>query len=117
MWRSRRAASTPCCSRKSCCSSRVDVTLGSDRPLEMANGRDQVDQNALAAEWGLSLDAEGGAKTDPAAAGAGEGQEAAAQQWAAAVDEGPSFGSGNKSGAERVLSQDEIDGLLGFSVA
>ncbi len=81
----------------------------------MANGKDQVDQNALAAEWGLSLDA-GGAKTE-AAEGAGEGQEAAAQQWAAAVDEGPGFGAGSKSGAERVLSQDEIDGLLGFSVA
>jgi len=84
----------------------------------MAIGRDQVDQNALAAEWGLSLEADGGAKTDAAAGGAGvvEGQEAAAQQWAAAVDEGPSFGSGSKSGAERVLTQEEIDGLLGFSV-
>ena len=38
----------------------------------MAIGKDQVDQNALAAEWGLSLDAEGGAKTE-AAGGAGEG--------------------------------------------
>src|SRR5437867_7693999 len=85
----------------------------------MANGKDQIDQNALAAEWGLSLDAEGGAKADAggASAGAAEGQEAAAQQWAAAVDEGPSFGSGSKSGAERVLTQEEIDGLLGFSVA
>src|SRR5438874_8716950 len=84
----------------------------------MANGKDQVDQNALAAEWGLSLEAEGGAKTEAVAgAGTGEGQEAAAQQWAAAVDEGPSFGSGSKSGAERVLSQEEIDGLLGFSLA
>jgi flagellar motor switch protein FliM len=85
----------------------------------MANGKDQVDQDALAAEWGLSLDADGGGKPDAAASGggAGEGQEAAAQQWAAAVDEGPSLGAGSKSGAERVLTQDEIDGLLGFSVA
>jgi flagellar motor switch protein FliM len=83
----------------------------------MANGKDQVDQNALAAEWGLSLDESGGAKTGAAeGAGTGEGNDAAAQQWAASVDEPPSFG-GAKSSAERVLSQEEIDGLLGFSVA
>src|SRR5262245_18555618 len=123
MWRSHRVASTPCCSRKSSCSSRFHLRSQSERSVAMANGKDQVDQNALAAEWGLSLDpeggAEGGAKTDAAGASdaAGEWQEAAAQQWAAAVDEGPSFGSGSKSGAERVLTQEEIDGLLGFSVA
>jgi len=85
----------------------------------MANGKDQVDQNALAAEWGLSLDGDANAnpKPNPAeGAVAGEGQEAAAQQWAASVDDAPSFNA-NKSSAERVLSQEEIDGLLGFSVA
>jgi flagellar motor switch protein FliM len=83
----------------------------------MANGKDQVDQNALAAEWGLSLDGAGNAKGTPGeGTGAGEGQDAAAQQWAASVDEAPNFNSG-KSSAERVLSQEEIDGLLGFSVA
>ena len=87
----------------------------------MANGKDQVDQNALAAEWGLSLDGDANANANPnpnPAEGAvvGEGQEAAAQQWAASVDDAPSFNA-NKSSAERVLSQEEIDGLLGFSVA
>src|SRR5438874_8544101 len=83
----------------------------------MANGKDQVDQNALAAEWGLSLDSGGNANANAAeGAVAGEGQEAAAQQWAASVDDAPSF-SASKSSAERVLSQEEIDGLLGFSVA
>jgi flagellar motor switch protein FliM len=83
----------------------------------MANGKDQVDQNALAAEWGLSLDDNDGAKTGTAeGAGTGEGHEAAAQQWAASVDEAPSFGAA-KNSTERVLSQEEIDGLLGFSVA
>src|SRR5215471_13346340 len=83
----------------------------------MANGKDQVDQNALAAEWGLSLDDNGGAKAGAAeSAGTREGNDAAAQQWAASVDEPPSFGAA-KSSAERVLSQEEIDGLLGFSVA
>jgi flagellar motor switch protein FliM len=85
----------------------------------MANGKDQVDQNALAAEWGLSLDGDANANpnANPAeGAVAGEGQEAAAQQWAASVDDTPSFNA-NKSSAERVLSQEEIDGLLGFSIA
>jgi len=91
----------------------------------MANGKDQVDQNALAAEWGLSLDGDANANANANAnpnpnpaegAVAGEGQEAAAQQWAASVDDAPSFNA-NKSSAERVLSQEEIDGLLGFSVA
>jgi len=83
----------------------------------MANGKDQVDQNALAAEWGLSLDDRGGAKAGAAeGAGTGESNDAAAQQWAASVDEPPSFGAA-KSSTERVLSQEEIDGLLGFSVA
>ena len=83
----------------------------------MANGKDQVDQNALAAEWGLSLDGAANANPSPAeGAVAGEGQEAAAQQWAASVDDAPSFNA-NKSSAERVLSQEEIDGLLGFSIA
>src|SRR5215510_1639823 len=81
----------------------------------MANGKDQVDQNALAAEWGLSLDGDDAAKAAEGAA-VGEGNDAAAQQWAASVDEPPSFGTA-KSSAERVLSQEEIDGLLGFSVA
>src|SRR5215468_4430046 len=81
----------------------------------MANGKDQVDQNALAAEWGLSLDGDDAAKAAEGAA-VGEGQEAAAQQWAASVDDAPTFNAG-KSSAERVLSQEEIDGLLGFSVA
>jgi flagellar motor switch protein FliM len=85
----------------------------------MANGKDQVDQNALAAEWGLSLDGAANANPSPSPAEgavAGEGQEAAAQQWAASVDDAPSFNA-NKSSAERVLSQEEIDGLLGFSIA
>src|SRR5882762_7700360 len=85
----------------------------------MANGKDQVDQNALAAEWGLSLDGAANANPNPdpaEGAVAGEGQEAAAQQWAASVDDAPSFNA-SKSSAERVLSQEEIDGLLGFSVA
>jgi flagellar motor switch protein FliM len=49
-----------------------------------------------------------------AAPAAGIEQEAA--QWAALVESGGQ-GSTNKSGAERLLSQEEIDALLGFSAA
>src|SRR3977135_3809191 len=74
-------------------------------------GNDQVDQDAIAAEWEASLDSE-----DPVAAAEeaanNELSGAMALQWAAMVDDG---GRG-KNGGERVLSQEEIDNLLGFSV-
>jgi flagellar motor switch protein FliM len=81
---------------------------------------EQVDQDALAAEWGLALEAEssGGpaAGLDAATAAEGGVDEAMAAQWAAMIDEGNELGS-TKSGAERTLNQEEIDGLLGFSLA
>jgi flagellar motor switch protein FliM len=75
--------------------------------------KDQIDQDALAAEWGLALNSEG----EPAAAGATDaaGADAAAAQWAAMVDDGGQAAKGG--GAERILNQDEIDSLLGFSLA
>src|ERR1700743_888034 len=79
-------------------------------------GNDQVDQDAIAAQWEASLDSE-----DPA-----EGPEAAAanelswtmdlQGAAMGEDGGREFGGG-KNGGERVLSQEEIDNLLGFNVS
>jgi flagellar motor switch protein FliM len=78
-------------------------------------GKDQVDQDAIAAEWEASLDSE-----DPVAAAEeaanNELSGAMALQWAAMVEDGSrDLGSG-KNGGERVLSQEEIDNLLGFSV-
>ncbi len=70
-----------------------------------------IDQDALAAEWGQALDAETAA---PGAAAVGS--EEAAAQWAAMVDDGDALQSG-KGGAERILNQDEIDSLLGFSLS
>ncbi len=79
----------------------------------MAPG-DNVDQDALAEQWGASLDSE-----DPAAAAAEaaatELSETMAEQWAAMVDDG-SRNMSSKASGERVLSQEEIDNLLGFSV-
>src|ERR1700688_2867267 len=88
----------------------------------MAN--DPVDQDTLAAEWGVALEA----KQNTAAAAAtrndvlqdepegAPGPEAMAAQWASMVDEGH-FIQAAKGGAERILTQEEIDSLLGFSLA
>jgi flagellar motor switch protein FliM len=78
-------------------------------------GNDPVDQDAIAAQWEASLDSQ-----DPEAAAAeaasNELTESMALQWAAMVEDGSrDFGSGKNSG-ERVLSQEEIDNLLGFTV-
>ena len=75
---------------------------------------DQIDQEALKAEWGQALEAEsaGGAPAQPASAA-----DAAAAQWAAMVDDTAGFQANNKGGAERILNQEEIDNLLGFSLA
>src|SRR6266849_1894247 len=83
--------------------------------------QNDVDQDALAAEWGLALEAE---QSPPAAgdmaapeAGDGAGGDAMAAQWAAMVDDGSQFIQAAKGGAERILNQEEIDSLLGFSLA
>src|ERR1700677_2615657 len=107
MPRSRQIRSARCCSRKSSFSDETDLTI-------MA-GNDQVDQDAIAAQWEASLDSE-----DPAAAAAtaaaNELSGTMALQWAAMVEDGGRDFAGGKSGGERVLSQEEIDNLLGFSV-
>src|SRR5690606_25365764 len=45
------------------------------------------------------------------------GDEEIAADWAAMIDNGASFAPTEKVGAERVLNQDEIDSLLGFSLS
>jgi len=71
-----------------------------------------VDQDALAAEWGLALEAD-------AAKESGAPPEAAPkdQQWAGLAESENQFVQAARGGAERILNQDEIDGLLGFSLA
>ena len=81
----------------------------------MANNT-QIDQDALAAEWGLALEAESGAPAANADAAPASGVDEAAAQWAAMVDDGNGLNAA-KGGAERILNQEEIDSLLGFSLA
>jgi flagellar motor switch protein FliM len=82
----------------------------------MAQQKDQIDQDALAAEWGLALEAESGAPAPVVEAAPASGVDEAAAQWAAMVDDGSGL-QGAKGGAERILNQEEIDSLLGFSLA
>src|ERR1700754_4660804 len=75
-------------------------------------GNDPVDQDAIAAQWEASLDS-----SDPSAeaAAANELTESMALQWAAMVEDGSRDLGTGKNGGERVLSQEEIDNLLGFT--
>jgi flagellar motor switch protein FliM len=79
--------------------------------------KEQVDGDALAAEWGVPLEADQQPAPGGAAAPASgdTSQDAMAANWAAMVDDGH-FTQSAKGGAERVLTQDEIDSLLGFSL-
>jgi flagellar motor switch protein FliM len=81
----------------------------------MAGNNDQEDQDAIAAQWEASLDSEDPVAAAEAAA-ANELTETMAEQWAAMVDDGSRNLGAGKNGGERVLSQEEIDNLLGFSV-
>src|ERR1022692_1608735 len=73
------------------------------------------DQDAIAAQWEASLDSEDPAQA-AASAAANEISGTMALQWAAMVEDGSRDFGGGKNGGERVLSQEEIDNLLGFAV-
>src|SRR5579871_2317059 len=78
-------------------------------------GNDPVDQDAIAAQWEAQLDSQNPEEA-AAEAASNELSESMAVQWAAMVEDGGrEFGTG-KNGGERVLSQEEIDNLLGFNV-
>src|SRR6185295_16740204 len=78
-------------------------------------GNDQMDQDAIAAQWEASLDSEDPAEAAKTAA-ANEISGTMALQWAAMVEDGSrDFGKDGKNSGERVLSQEEIDNLLGFT--
>src|SRR6187431_2866804 len=82
----------------------------------MATKDHQIDQDALAAEWGLALESDTGAAPTGADATAAAPADEAAAQWAAMADD-PGGLQSAKGGAERILNQEEIDSLLGFSLA
>jgi flagellar motor switch protein FliM len=75
----------------------------------MADANEQKEQEAVAAEWGRALEndaSRGGTANEPLSAAA-----------AAAEDATKIVPAGKAGGTERVLSQEEIDSLLGFSLS
>src|SRR5674476_139989 len=79
--------------------------------------KDEINQDALAAEWGVALEQESAVPAAPSGPLATPGTEEAAAQWAAMADDGSNGFQGGKGGAERILNQDEIDSMLGFSLS
>src|ERR1700719_4288817 len=82
----------------------------------MADSKTTVDQDALAAEWGMSLENDGDGSGGGGGGGGGRGGDDMAAQWAAMIDEGSGYAQVAKGGSERILHQDEIDSLLGFNI-
>jgi len=88
----------------------------------MSQPKDQIEQDAIAAEWGLALDPDAASAlaAAPSAGGAGPGLEHSTANWPGGPSEDSKFSqsaSSAKGGTERVLSQEEIDNLLGFSLS
>lgn len=80
-------------------------------------GQDEIDQDALAAKWGMALEAETNERVAALTGSSGDGNDDMAAQWAAMVEGADGLSSGGKGGAERILNQDEIDSLLGFNLS
>src|SRR5664280_133172 len=78
--------------------------------------KDEINQDALAAEWGVALEQESAVPAAASGPLATPGTEEAAAQWAAMADDGSNGFQGGKGGAERILNQDEIDSMLGFNL-
>lgn len=74
---------------------------------------DELNQDALAAEWGMSLDDED--EEDQGKGNSSTSDDDMAEQWAAMVDDSTPDVESSTRGADRVLNQDEIDNLLGFN--
>src|SRR5450631_3911063 len=79
--------------------------------------KDEINQDALAAEWGVALKEETAVPAAPSGAIATPGTEEATAQWAAMADDGSNGFRSAGGAAERVLTQDEIDNMLGFNSA
>jgi flagellar motor switch protein FliM len=78
---------------------------------------DEINKDALAAEWGVALGQEPAAPAEGAATDMPPPADEAAAQWAAMSDDDAAGIQASKGGgAERILNQDEIDSMLGFSL-
>ncbi|MFO0404877.1 MAG: flagellar motor switch protein FliM, partial [Labrys sp. (in: a-proteobacteria)] len=80
--------------------SEADLMAEWGAALEEQTGKAGGGDDDLAADWGAAL------------AEQGVGGDDVVNEWAAMMDDP----AAQKSGADRILNQDEIDGLLGFSI-
>jgi flagellar motor switch protein FliM len=80
--------------------SEADLMAEWGAALEEQTGKPGGGDDDLAADWGAAL------------AEQGVGGDDVVNEWAAMMDDP----AAQKSGADRILNQDEIDGLLGFSI-
>ena len=78
--------------------------------------KDEVNQDALAAEWGVALEEQAAVPAVATGPIATPGTDEATAQWAAMADDTNSGFQNGKGAAERILNQDEIDSMLGFSL-
>ena len=78
--------------------------------------KDEVNQDALAAEWGVALEEQAAVPAVATGPIATPGTDEATAQWAAMADDANSGFQNGKGAAERILNQDEIDSMLGFSL-
>src|SRR3954454_4335168 len=81
----------------------------------MAEQNDQTEQDSVAAEWGRALDAEATKAAERAAQA--QAEPTLSPSAVAAEESTKILHTSSKGGTERVLSQEEIDSLLGFSLS
>jgi flagellar motor switch protein FliM len=79
----------------------IDDEWASALPAQGASG-----ENELADEWGAAL----------AEQGASSSTDSMAAEWATMIDDGLDEDSPDLAGADRILNQEEIDQLVGFSL-
>ena len=84
-----------------------------------------TEQDAPTGDWDVATQGGATAEQDapknagavmPAVPGAAGGDDEMAAQWAAMIEDGGNYVQPGKGGAERILNQEEIDSLLGFSL-
>src|SRR5258705_13091477 len=87
----------------------------------MSQSKDQIEQDAIAAKWGLALDPDAATAlaAAPTTGGAGPGVETTAAQWSAPPPHHSNFSPNNhgKGGTQRGLSQEEIASPLAFRLS
>ena len=85
--------------------------------MSEAVATEAISEEKPAGDWGLTAGEAAAPKAGvPADAAAARADDEMAAQWAEMVEDGSTFVPSTKGGAERILNQEEIDSLLGFSL-